>query len=217
MCLYFQIAHALHKLEHRRAEVPEGRRLYCNFPGCEFFTAHKNGLEYHVKTHKSEKDFICKTCGYSCIVKSMLESHEKSHTDQKPFECERCGYATKFRSLLNKHMKKKHGKVRAKSETGARGRAQNSRQDTDVDTVDRNSANDGVRPNFFHALYGQPFPSPQHSSPSTSSSTLSSPAQPRSFSPVPYSPISGIRSPAPSNPTMPPTFLSFSFHHILVS
>ena len=167
-----------------------------------------------MKTHKSEKDFICKICGYSCIVSSMLISHEKSHTDERPYKCERCNFATKYRSALNKHKKEKHGIIRVKSKTRTRGRAQNNRQDTDVDTVDRNFANDGVRPNSSHAPYGQPaepFPSPQYSSPSTSSSALSSPAQPRSFSPVPYSPICGIRSPAHSNPTMPSSLSFFQF------
>ena len=213
-CLYFQVAHTYHKYEHRREKIPEGRRIYCKVPGCEFFTANKYHFAYHRKTHKSEKDIFCPVpgCDYSTIVESSLTSHMASHSDERPYKCEHCRFASKFRTILNQHMRKTHG-IHVKSNTGNRGWARSRQQDTVVDTVERNVANDGVQLNSSHAPFGQPYPSPQHSSPSTSSSALSSPVQPRSFPSFPCSPISGIRAPPPahSNQTRPPPLPFFQF------
>uniref|UniRef100_UPI0037E9B96C zinc finger protein 850-like n=1 Tax=Semicossyphus pulcher TaxID=241346 RepID=UPI0037E9B96C len=62
-------------------------------------------LNAHVKSHTSEKPYLCKTCGKRFLDISGLNRHFKIHSDEKQNLCNTCGKRFSDISGLNRHIR----------------------------------------------------------------------------------------------------------------
>lgn len=97
----FPSAKALHK--HRRSHKPVS--LKCYIEGCFYMTKHKSDLMVHLKSHSSERNFLCSLCGFRAKHKSSLNMHMKSHSGERRFTCEYCDYKATTGAHLRRHMR----------------------------------------------------------------------------------------------------------------
>lgn len=102
----FSTKYQSHLLSHKR--IHTGNVYRCTFSGCSYFSPRRGQLEAHTRSHYSQRDFICGTCGRGFIEKSHLIRHERIHLDEKPFKCETCDYASTRRDKLKEHVSKHH-------------------------------------------------------------------------------------------------------------
>ncbi len=72
----------------------------CNFPGCDFRTAHKGSLTRHMRKHSREKLFNCHICGTYFTRKSSLNRHMKSNTNNHRFIINQTGFTPEALPLI---------------------------------------------------------------------------------------------------------------------
>ena len=69
----------------------------------------KKGLDYHMRTHSNENNYICEICGKSCATQHSLDNHVNSiHLDEKLFSCYFCDKAFNAQKTLNEHCRDQH-------------------------------------------------------------------------------------------------------------
>lgn len=61
-----------------------------------------------MKTHNSNPELTCKTCGYQCSNKSALRHHGRIHSDEERFQCSYCDYKSIQLGNVQAHMTRKH-------------------------------------------------------------------------------------------------------------
>ena len=96
-------------LNHHKVNL--GKKFQC--PKCEYRTTRKDALQSHMKTHTSEKPYLCDRCGKSFKTKQKLMlhlDHYLSHEDRKarrkkPFKCCHCRKLYKLERFLKIHEK----------------------------------------------------------------------------------------------------------------
>lgn len=82
------------------------KSLYlCTEPGCNKSFKIKNLLTRHLKTHSSERTFVCEQCDKSFKTRSNLYSHTVVHQQEPKFFCDECGQQFKHRTSLTSHMR----------------------------------------------------------------------------------------------------------------
>lgn len=60
----------------------------CVICGNEYKFNHS--LESHMRRHRNDKPFQCRTCGKGFVIKFELNRHLRTHTGQKPYACKHC-------------------------------------------------------------------------------------------------------------------------------
>lgn len=69
----------------------------------------KSQLDYHVRSHATEKEFKCTFCDKGLSQLSSLKRHLRVHSGEKPYECQECGKRFVEKGKLNLHLRKHKG------------------------------------------------------------------------------------------------------------
>ena len=69
----------------------------------------KSQLDYHVRSHATEKEFKCTFCDKGLSQLSSLKRHLRVHSGEKPYECQECGKRFVEKGKLNLHLRKHTG------------------------------------------------------------------------------------------------------------
>ena len=78
-------------------------------PQCSKSFKSEFGLEYHLKIHNGEANFLCDDCGRKFITPYKLLQHRRSkHTNERPFICEECGEGFVRNDKLTVHKRRAH-------------------------------------------------------------------------------------------------------------
>lgn len=89
-------------VEMRIITAYDGSTLY-GCTECETSFEDKESLELHIKTHSTERRFICDICGAGLKRKDHLTRHKQSHNPERPFVCSICQKAFKRKEQLTLH------------------------------------------------------------------------------------------------------------------
>ena len=65
-------------------------------------------MDFHMKNHTGQRDFICDLCGERFLRKSNLERHVTVHSNPDRFECHICRKNFKRRDQLEGHLSWAH-------------------------------------------------------------------------------------------------------------
>ena len=68
----------------------------------------QSDLDFHMKGHSGQRDFICDLCGEQFLRKSNLERHMTVHSNPNRFECHICRKNFKRRDQLEGHLSWAH-------------------------------------------------------------------------------------------------------------
>ncbi|KAG0002914.1 hypothetical protein BGZ79_002068 [Entomortierella chlamydospora] len=77
----------------------------CEFPGCGKAFSRAYNLTSHMKTHSSERPFLCGICPLAFARRHDRERHIRLHTGEKPYNCKICGAGFMRNDALNRHQK----------------------------------------------------------------------------------------------------------------
>ncbi|KAF9359658.1 hypothetical protein BGX26_011812 [Mortierella sp. AD094] len=77
----------------------------CESPGCGKVFSRAYNLTSHMKTHSSERPFLCGVCPLAFARRHDRERHIRLHTGEKPYNCEICGAGFMRNDALNRHQK----------------------------------------------------------------------------------------------------------------
>lgn len=69
----------------------------------------KSQLDYHMRSHATEKEFKCTFCDKGLSQLSSLKRHLRVHSGEKPYECQECGKRFVEKGKLNLHLRKHTG------------------------------------------------------------------------------------------------------------
>lgn len=69
----------------------------------------KSQLDYHMRSHATEKEFKCTFCDKGLSQLSSLKRHLRVHSGEKPYECEECGKRFVEKGKLKLHQRKHTG------------------------------------------------------------------------------------------------------------
>lgn len=65
----------------------------------------KSQLDYHMRSHATEKEFKCTFCDKGLSQLSSLKRHLRVHSGEKPFECDECGKRFVEKGKLTVHLR----------------------------------------------------------------------------------------------------------------
>ncbi|KAI8597430.1 hypothetical protein EDD21DRAFT_385455 [Dissophora ornata] len=77
----------------------------CTAPGCDKVFSRAYNLTSHMKTHSSERPFLCGVCSLAFARRHDRERHVRLHTGEKPYSCEICGVGFMRNDALLRHQK----------------------------------------------------------------------------------------------------------------
>ncbi|XP_041862113.1 zinc finger protein 32-like [Melanotaenia boesemani] len=83
--------------------IHTGENLYSCECGQSF--RYKVDLLAHMKSHKDEKAYCCKTCGKGFRRSDTLLCHMRTHTGEKSYFCDRCGRSFRRGDTLLDHIR----------------------------------------------------------------------------------------------------------------
>ncbi|CAO1371970.1 unnamed protein product [Diamesa hyperborea] len=59
----------------------------CHLPNCEKTFNSRTALGYHIKTHQTERKFVCEKCGKGFLTNGALKVHLRLHSNDRPYMC----------------------------------------------------------------------------------------------------------------------------------
>jgi uncharacterized Zn-finger protein len=59
----------------------------CSHQACGKAFNSRTALGYHLKTHTTERRYVCDQCGKKFLTNGALKVHQRLHTDDRPYEC----------------------------------------------------------------------------------------------------------------------------------
>ena len=77
----------------------------------------KSQLDYHMRSHATEKEFKCTFCDKGLSQLSSLKRHLRVHSGEKPYKCEECGKRFVEKGKLKLHQRKHTGEQAEKKYT----------------------------------------------------------------------------------------------------
>ncbi|KAF9580258.1 hypothetical protein BGW38_003169 [Lunasporangiospora selenospora] len=77
----------------------------CDSPGCGKVFSRAYNLTSHMKTHSSERPFLCGSCPLAFARRHDRERHVRLHTGEKPYPCESCGCGFMRNDALHRHQR----------------------------------------------------------------------------------------------------------------
>ncbi|KAG0218967.1 hypothetical protein BGX33_005233 [Mortierella sp. NVP41] len=77
----------------------------CAEPGCGKVFSRAYNLTSHMKTHSSERPFLCGACPLAFARRHDRERHIRLHTGEKPYSCTICGAGFMRNDALLRHQK----------------------------------------------------------------------------------------------------------------
>lgn len=75
----------------------------CKVSGCKKSVADLSRVKADSGVHKTDRNLLCDTCGYSTMSAHQLTKHKRKHTGERPFKCKHCNYRTSRCSQLRRH------------------------------------------------------------------------------------------------------------------
>ena len=85
--------------------VHEGKRISCNYIGCNKTFTNTNAMKSHKWKHTDTPSKMCHICCKHFSHKSRLDQHLRSHETSKQFECPKCDKKYSQKYELNRHAK----------------------------------------------------------------------------------------------------------------
>ena len=92
----------------RKKIAPEDKPIF-NCEQCVRTFKWKSQLDYHMRSHATEKEFKCTFCDKGLSQLSSLKRHLRVHSGEKPHECVECGKRFLEKGKLNLHLRKHSG------------------------------------------------------------------------------------------------------------
>lgn len=92
----------------RKKIAPEDKPIF-NCEQCVRTFKWKSQLDYHMRSHATEKEFKCTFCDKGLSQLSSLKRHLRVHSGEKPHECAECGKRFVEKGKLNLHLRKHNG------------------------------------------------------------------------------------------------------------
>ncbi|KAF9954339.1 hypothetical protein BGZ70_010596 [Mortierella alpina] len=77
----------------------------CTSPGCDKVFSRAYNLTSHMKTHSTERPFLCGMCPLAFARRHDRERHVRLHTGEKPYSCDVCGAGFMRNDALHRHQK----------------------------------------------------------------------------------------------------------------
>ncbi|KAG0370918.1 hypothetical protein BGZ54_002729 [Gamsiella multidivaricata] len=77
----------------------------CTAPECGKVFSRAYNLASHMKTHSSERPFLCEVCPLAFARRHDRERHARLHTGEKPYSCGICGAGFMRNDALHRHQK----------------------------------------------------------------------------------------------------------------
>ena len=59
----------------------------CHLPNCGKTFNSRTALGYHIKTHQTERKFVCEKCGKGFLTNGALKVHLRLHSNDRPYMC----------------------------------------------------------------------------------------------------------------------------------
>ena len=84
----------------------------CSYPGCKKEYSIEPRLKVHMKTHLSEKPYICEICKKPFREKGNLKTHQKFHSAIRPYKCSLCNKTYKTNGHLKDHIEIQHKNIK---------------------------------------------------------------------------------------------------------
>lgn len=84
------------------------KQLCCSF--CPYTTSASTHMKRHfLRTHASDKPFMCLLCSAAFATAWDHEVHMRSHTGERPFKCNLCPFASSRKFVLMRHVREHTG------------------------------------------------------------------------------------------------------------
>ncbi|GFT24424.1 hypothetical protein NPIL_104041 [Nephila pilipes] len=92
---------------HQQTKQSPNKKIKCSVCKKVYF---KKNLKSHMRIHKGERPYTCKTCGKSFTQNADLKKHIRIHTGEKPYACKICGKSFTEQGNLKRHIHSAHNK-----------------------------------------------------------------------------------------------------------
>ena len=80
----------------------------CPYTECNKAYSIETRLKAHLKTHDTNKAFVCGVCGKGFVEKGNLKTHVRFHSTLRPFKCALCDKSYKTKGHLKDHVDIQH-------------------------------------------------------------------------------------------------------------
>lgn len=80
----------------------------CPYTSCNKAYSIETRLKAHLKTHDTNKAFVCGVCGKGFVEKGNLKTHVRFHSALRPYKCSLCNKSYKTKGHLKDHVDIQH-------------------------------------------------------------------------------------------------------------